>query len=212
MAWLIDGIQIGLILCCLIGPIFFALIQAGVEEGLRAGTMVGLGIWISDVLFIAAVYFGLAYVTRLISGENFSLYLGIGGSIILMVFGLSAYFSKPPSIDLEMGRPMRSSSYWSLWLKGFLINTVNPFTVIFWLGLMTTTVIDGNLSTYETQMFFGGILGTIVLTDFLNVVLAKWIRRVMQPKHVLWLRRISGVALIIFGVVLLVRVGIVPGF
>ena len=57
---LIEGIKVGLILCFLIGPIFFALVQTGVEEGLRAGTAVGLGIWISDLIFILGVYRGIS--------------------------------------------------------------------------------------------------------------------------------------------------------
>jgi threonine/homoserine/homoserine lactone efflux protein len=49
-------------------------------------------------------------------------------------------------------------------------------------------------------------LGTIVVTDLLKVLLAKRIRYSLRPVHLLWLRRISGAALIAFGVVLLVRV------
>ena len=206
MEFLLNGIKFGLVLCILLGPIFFALIQAGVEEGIRAGTMVGLGIWISDLIFIFGVYLGLSYVRQIVELDNFTLYLGVGGSITLLFFGIGALVSKPPSFESALSGPIRSSSYFSLWLKGFLINTINPFTVFFWMGLMSTLIIEGDLNHTQATLFFTGILGTIIATDFAKVLLAKKIRKRLKPVHVLWLRRISGAALIAFGIALLVRV------
>ncbi|MCB0558142.1 MAG: LysE family transporter [Lewinellaceae bacterium] len=208
MDFIFDGIQLGLILAILIGPIFFALIQAGVEQGIRAGSMVGLGIWVSDLLFIFGAYFGVSYVTRLVEGPEFALYLGVAGSITLTAFGLGALLSAPKSgVNPQWAKStFRSSSYFSLWLKGFLINTINPFTFFFWIGVTSTRVFDGGLDSREAILFFSAIFGTILITDFTKVVLAKRIRRMLRPVHLLWLRRISGVALIVFALVLLVRV------
>ncbi len=203
-----NGIKLGLILAILVGPIFFALIQAGVEQGIRAGAMVGLGIWISDILFIFGAYFGVSYLTSIVESPQFALYLGIAGSITLTFFGLGALLTAPKA----GGNPQwakasfRSSTYFSLWMKGFLINTINPFTFFFWIGVTTTMVIDGGLDNGEATLFFSGIFGTIVFTDFFKVVLSKRIRQALKPIHLLWLRRISGGALIVFAVVLLVRV------
>jgi len=203
-----EGIKFGLALSILIGPIFFAIVQAGVEEGARAGTMVGLGIWVSDLLFIIAVYYSLSYINQVASSDQFALYLGVGGSIVLAAFGLGALLTAP-----KVGAgpqwtkyTVRKSSYFSHWLKGFLINTVNPFTFFFWIGVASTVVVDGDLTQQEAIYFFSGILGTIIITDFIKALLAKRIRRVLRPVHLMWLRRISGGALIVFAVVLLVRV------
>ncbi|MCB9295918.1 MAG: LysE family transporter [Lewinellaceae bacterium] len=208
MDLIFNGIKLGLILAILVGPIFFALIQAGVEQGIRAGTMVGLGIWISDVLFIFGAYFGVSYLTGLVESPEFALYLGIVGSITLTAFGLGTLITAPQAgASPQWAKAdLRASGYFSLWLKGFLINTVNPFTFFFWIGVTTTMVFDGGLDSREATLFFGGIFGTIVFTDFSKVILAKRIRRALQPIHLLWLRRISGGALIVFAVVLLVRV------
>ncbi len=205
MKSLIEGIQTGLILCFLIGPIFFTLIQTGVERGFRAGTAVGLGIWISDTLFVLVFYSGVSYIGQLLAWRGFSFFVGILGSLILAAFGVWALLTKPafqrPS-DLHF-KP--SASYFSLGLKGFLINSINPFTVLFWFGLMSTTILKSNLNSYDVSLFFIGAIGTVVVTDILKILLAKRIRRWLQPQHILILRRISGVALIFFGIVLLIR-------
>ncbi|MDX1666458.1 MAG: LysE family transporter [Saprospiraceae bacterium] len=208
MGTVIDGIKIGMILGILVGPIFFALVQAGVERGVRAGTAVGLGIWISDLLFITGIYFGISYVDKLVTWPDFSFYLGAFGSLILLGFGLGTLLTRPPSVDIgePSSRERQNTPYLSLWLKGFLINTINPFTVFFWTGLISTTLIDDKLAAREALLFFGSILMTIVFMDFLKVVLAKRIRRWLNPLHIMRLRRISGLALIVFGFILMVRV------
>lgn len=205
MQYFLEGLKIGLALAILLGPIFFALIQAGVEQGPKAGTMVGLGIWISDLLFILTVYYGLSYVGQLVKSEAFPLYLGIGGSIILVAFGLGTLLSKPPTLEALSDSTIKAADYWSLWLKGFLINTINPFTVFFWFGAMSPLVIEDDLNKVQVLLFFSGILGTIIFTDLAKVLLAKQIRNRMRQVHLVWLRRISGLALIFFGIVLLIR-------
>ena len=138
---------------------------------------------------------------------EFALYLGIAGSITLTAFGLGALLSRPKPEPIHNGRKrlFRSSSYFSLWLKGFLINTIN-LSLFFLLDRCDEHPgFDGGLDTQEATLF-GAIFGTIVFTDLSKVILAKRIRRVLRPVHLLWLRRISGGALIVFAVVLLVRV------
>lgn len=207
MDMLFGGIKVGLILSFMIGPIFFALVQTSVEEGFRAGAMVALGIWVSDASFVLAVYYGVSYLAEIVKAPSFSLILGIAGSILLACFGLVTLLTIPKGL-LTGVLPdyKRSSSYLSLFIKGFLINTINPFTVFFWTSLMGTVVIKDGFDSQQALWFFGGVLGTIVTTDLLKVILAKKIRYSLRPVHLLWLRRISGGALIVFGVVLLFRV------
>ena len=136
MDMLFDGIKIGLILGFMIGPIFFALVQTSVEEGFRAGAMVALGIWVSDFLFVLAVYFGVSYLADIVNTQSFTLIMGIGGSILLACFGIASLLTIPKGLlTASLPEYKRSSSYVSLFVKGFLINTINPFTVFFWLGI-----------------------------------------------------------------------------
>ncbi len=200
------GILWGLFLTILIGPIFFTLIQTGIEQGFRAGFVVGLGIWMSDLFFILGIYFSLSYFIEVSEGENFELYLGLIGGTILVAFGLGTFFSKPPNYQDEAQKKSILNSYPALWLKGMIVNAVNPFTVIFWIGVMSSVVVKKALSPFEVFLFFFGIIGTIFITDCLKVYLAKEIRKKLAPKHFVLLRKISGSALIFFGILLVIRV------
>lgn len=205
MELLWNGIKFGLALSILAGPILFALVQTSVEQGFRAGWAVGFGIWSSDLFFILATYFGISYVAELTKWDGLEFTLGIAGGIILIIFGTGALVLKTPAIENFEKKAIRYSTYFSLWLKGFLINTVNPFTLFFWIGVSGMLFTEKELQANEAQLFYGGLIGTIVATDSAKVALAKFIRRWLKPNFILWMRRVAGIALIIFGIVLLIR-------
>lgn len=206
MNYLWEGIKIGLVLSMLAGPLFLTLVQTGVEKGFRAGMTVGIGIWISDALFVLTVYFGLAFVAGLVDGQLFKRVLGLAGGVILVAFGVIALLSKPlASVSSQPWK--RSASNWlALGLKGFLINTINPFTFFFWIGIAGHAVMADGLSRAQSFDYFAGILGTIITTDTLKVALARRIRPWLSPSHLMWMRKVAGAGLILFGILLILRV------
>lgn len=206
MELLWNGIKLGLVLSVLTGPIVFALLQTSIEQGFRAGVMVAMGIWISDLIFVAVTYFGVSYVAELARWDGLEFWLGVAGGVILLVVGGSMLLLKPPPVEhFEQKKAVRFSSRFSLWTKGFLINTVNPFTFFFWLGVSGMLFTEKALQPDEAQLFYGGLLGTIVFTDSIKVGLAKSLRRWLKPKNILLIRKIAGITLLVFGIVLFVR-------
>lgn len=201
----LDGLLFGLPLAILMGPLLFAMVQTSIEQGFRAGLAIGMGIWVSDIIFIACAFFGVTYIMAITEWEGFEMTLGVAGTIILFIIGFGMILSKTQNLDDLKKARTRYSSYFSLWSKGFLINTINPFTFIFWF-----VVAPAQASKYldlsgGPAQFYLGILTTILVTDFLKIALAKKIQPWLKAKYVLLMRRIAGVALIIFGFALLIR-------
>ena len=90
---LFEGIWFGLMLAVLAGPILFALLQAGIEQGFKAGMMVALGVFFSDVLFVLTVYFGLTYILAIVNLDGFKITLGVAGGIALILIGIGTLLS-----------------------------------------------------------------------------------------------------------------------
>ncbi len=195
----------GLALSVLVGPLLFALVQTGIEKGIRAGIIMGLGIWLSDLLFISGAYWGVSHIMAITEMDHFEFYLGGIGGIILIVIGIATMLTRPPAVE-NASSSSKGSSYFALAMKGFAINTFNPFTVLFWISMMSTVVLKDDLSGLEAFLFFGGIMGTVIFFDSLKVVLAKMIRKKLKPVYILRMRQVSGAALLIFGIVLMIRV------
>ena len=201
LAIFLEGVVFGLILTIMLGPIFVALTQTGIEKGARAGFTVGLGVWTSDLLVILFSYLFISKVDALVQDEVFKYWMGSVGGFILITFGIAIFLKKKESI--KEGGSYTSKNYFCFWLKGFLVNTINPFTFIFWLGVISTKVIGVNMNDTQASVFISAIMITIIFTDTLKVLGAKAIRSKLESSHIQMISRVAGAALVVFGVVLL---------
>ena len=203
MLALLNGIGWGLFLTILVGPIFLSLVQTGLEKGIRLGLAIAAGIFISDLLFILFIYWGLGMVTFT---STFYLYLGIIGGILLCVFGIAGLFTKVK--EFEPNSLIQAKTYGGYFMKGLLINTVNPFTVFFWITIATTVV--SKYTREDSVFFYIGIIITILITDVSKVLLSNSLRKILTTKALQKAKVIGGIAMIIFGVILFVRIIFFP--
>jgi len=198
-----EGILLGLTLAIMLGPIFVATTQTSIEKGYIPGLTVGLGIWTSDFLFISSSLVFIKYLKALTESTSFVFWVGLLGGLVLLVFGISMLLKKHVTIGDQPS--YKAKNYLGFWAKGFLVNTLNPFTFIFWFGIASSYVIGRNMGFRDTLIFMGSIYGTVMFTDWLKIYLAKWLRNHLTPIHLARITKISGAALFIFGIVLLVR-------
>lgn len=199
-----QGALLGLSLSILAGPMLFILMQLGVEKGFRAGATAGFGVWASDALYVLTAYLGISYLLQLTQWQGFKLWASLAGGLILIVIGATTLFARPKRNDNLNNTPV-GHNWAGYWMKGFLVNTFNPFTAFFWIGVMTTISADGPLPAFDASLFFGSIIGVIIITDLLKVLLAKRIQHWMKYSYLLALRRVAGTALVAFGVFLMFR-------
>ena len=87
----INGLVFGLLLCVLIGPVFFALIQNSIEKGFKAGFFMAIGIAVSDAFYILVTYLGISQLTN---NEQFNMWLGGLGGVIMLGFGIFYMFKR----------------------------------------------------------------------------------------------------------------------
>lgn len=206
MSLILDGFLLGITLTILLGPIFVALTQTGIQRGIRAGLSVGTGIWISDVLVIVTAYFFIKEIDTITQNKSFHNWMGWIGGVILIFFGIISLLKKP-KLD-EKIPAFNAKSYAGYWTKGFAVNFFNPFTFVFWIGVMTTYVIGKKIDGWETTLLFGSIMFTIIITDSLKVVLAKLIKSRLTAKHIIVFSKVAGIMLITFGVILILRTNV----
>src|SRR6185295_13522883 len=85
MKIILNGIQLGVVLAFLIGPVFFSIIQTSVERGFWKGALVAMGVSISDIIYVVVCYFGLVHFFQ---DPQFRTYMAYVGGGILILFGL----------------------------------------------------------------------------------------------------------------------------
>ncbi len=92
-----EGFSVGLLLSALIGPVFFALIQASLTNGFRYAAALATGILVSDLIYVLVTFFGIKFIAGF---ESFEVVLGLGGGLILIGFGINSIFKKNIYDDL----------------------------------------------------------------------------------------------------------------
>ena len=203
MQYIAEGILFGLTLTMLLGPIFIVLIQASLENGSRAGLIAASGIWTSDILIVGLALGFIQNISPYVQSGGFVFWMGLIGGIVLIAVGV-ATFGKKPEINFDR-KSIGKRGIIGYWLKGFMVNTINPFTFIFWLSTITALVVRRQLNDLESILFTGSIIMTIVITDSLKVLMAKLIRKKINESILSKINKIAGTALIVFGFVLLLR-------
>jgi len=204
MQFIIEGIFLGLVLAVSMGPIFVALTQASLEKGATAGFAVGFGVWVSDIIIVIISLLMIKEISEVVNGDVFQFWMGVAGVVVLSIFGIVLIMKKPKIANNQDLISM--SNFVNYWFKGFLINTLNPFTFIFWLGTMSTYKIGKLVSTEELSILLFTILAVIIISDSIKIILAKLIRNSLEDKHVEWISKISGAGLIGFACFLLYQV------
>jgi len=129
MQFIVEGLLFGLFLSVSLGPIFIALTQTAVEKGGKAGMTVGLGVWISDFIILFVTFIFIKTLSATIESESFKFWMGMAGGIVMIFYGLISMF-KRVELDLNQ-RKHEYKDYIGFWLKGFMVNTINPFTFLF---------------------------------------------------------------------------------
>ncbi len=188
-----NGLMFGLFLTILIGPVFFALIQTSIDKGFRSGAGMAVGIAISDTLYIIIASFSVAAIAN---SKSFQMWLGLLGGTIMVIFGCASLFKtvKEPSGDAEI---RKADSLFSQILKGFLLNGINPFVLLFWIGVATMVTLEYRYTTDLQLVFFTAIICTVLTLDIVKAFTANKLRRLLSPRFLTWMNRIVGVVLIL---------------
>jgi threonine/homoserine/homoserine lactone efflux protein len=198
---IIKGIGFGLLIAVLLGPVFFALIQTSITKGFGAGAGMAVGIVLSDAFCVAISFLGLMQVVQ---GPVALRWIGIIGGLFMLIYGIVLLLSRKVQReavhlpDVNTGLVFGGSL-----AKGFLLNILNPFVIVYWLGVSSFVSSMPELDKTDKLWFFAGTLGTILATDLLKSWGAKKLRHYVTRQVILWLNRISGSVLLLFGVKIL---------
>jgi threonine/homoserine/homoserine lactone efflux protein len=200
MAKVLEGVQFGIFLAFLIGPVFFTILQTSIERGFFYGAMVALGVSLSDILYVAICYFGLI---TLVNDPANAMYLAYGGGAVLIGFGTYHTFIKGRSRATPGTVTIKAKSPFRYVLKGFILNGFSPTVLFFWVATVSSLMTLGYNNGRDFSIFFGALLITVLLMDVLKAFLADKLRNMVTVRFIRLSNIILGIVLIGFGLKLI---------
>jgi threonine/homoserine/homoserine lactone efflux protein len=197
------GLAMGLLLALSVGPVIFTIIKQSINNGRSGGFSFVIGVWISDFLLVILSNAFSEMVTRLL---DFKTQIGVVGSAFLIGMGIFYLFFKKVHIhpeDISMP-PLTGGDHAKIVLQGFLLNTLNPAVMAFWLTAATAIAITHTVR--DRIIIFATALILNMCADVVKVTLAGKLRKKLNVKNIRLINKISGLILLIFGAVLLLGV------
>lgn len=202
---ILSGIPWGIFLSFMIGPVFFILLETSIIKGFRAALVFDLGVVLGDIVFIAIAYLG-SY--RLIQSLKDQPALFIFGGVIMLAYGVISFvqLKKVEKINTDsIDREIVKKNYFSLFMKGFLLNIINIGVLGFWLAIIISVGPKLEMQTSRMLTFFVSVIGTYLIIDCFKILLAKQLKSRLTPYNILKIKKGISVVMMIFGIVLITQ-------
>ncbi len=199
------AIPLGFLLSFMIGPVFFVLLETSATKGFRAALIFDLGVVLADILFITVAYFSSFQLLQNLSNQP-GLY--VFGGVILLIYGIITFKKKQVKLRNEAVK-ITSSDYFSLFVKGFLLNFINIGVLVFWLGIIIIVGPSLENNSERIIVFFTAMIAAYFVTDLFKILLAKQLRKKLTPRRIFLVKKGLGLILMICGLVLIIK-GFLP--
>ena len=193
----LQGILLGLGVSVPIGPINVLIMSYALKSYTKA-LCLGLGAMSADALYLLLSAFGVA---KLLNSPDFFRVLAIFGASFLLYMAWQIFKSAKNEIKTKSVDTDKIGSHGAVYLKGFLLNLLNPFVIMFWLSVSATTAKIGG--SYGVVLA-GLVLGIFSWISLFPLVIYKN-RKFVSPKVAMWLAYISALILVGFAISLIYK-------
>ena len=201
---ILTGIPLGILLCFMIGPVFFVLLETAAVKGFRAAIVFDLGVILADILFISIAYFGSYRLIREIK-DNPAIF--IFGGMLMFGYGVISFLKLRKisrTIDIEIiDAELIKKNYVGLFVKGFWLNFINVGVLLFWFLVIITIGPKLQMETPRMITFFSTVIGSYLVFDTGKILLAKQLKHKLTPKNIMKIKKIISIVLIIFGLTIM---------
>ncbi len=195
----LKGFAISLLLVFSVGPVVFTIIKQSINNGRAGGFSFVAGVWLSDLFWVI-----LSNVFSELVGQmlHFKKEIGFAGSLFLLALGIYYLFFKKIHLKEDEAKiKITTSKHAQLVLSGFVLNSVNPAVMAFW--LTTATAIAASHNFKERIIIFTTCIVINTTVDILKVLLAGKIRKSLNEKNISLINKISGLILLSFAAALI---------
>ena len=186
---------VGLAVAAPVGPMSLLCMRRTLTRGWRPGLATGLGIAAGDATFAAAAALGLAGLSAFMLAHQKPLHLAAG--LFLLWLGLKALWRK--TSDTTAASP-ETGSLAGTATGAWLLTLTNPPTIIMFAAVFAALAPRDGLDAAGAVQTVGGVFGGSMVWWCGVVGSVAAARHAIGAPARLWIDRVSGVALALFGV------------
>ena len=196
---LLKGMAIGFLAAAPAGPSGVLVIQRTLNKGRWKGFLTGLGVSISDAVYIFITMMCLSLVLGYLENPDVALVVKLAGCVLLMVFGITTVRNNPLAKSKEVS--VKKESLGQFTLTGFLVAIVNPLVVFFYMGLFAffSLPVDDFSTGLKIETYAFTLMGDVCWWLTLSTLINK-VRNRFDLRGLWIINRVLGTILIVASV------------
>ena len=198
ISFLMRGLIIGFSIAATVGPMCILCINRTLHKGQLYGLVSGLGIATADAVYGSIAGFGLTVITSFLVSQQMWIHL-IGG-LFLVYLGIKTTFTRPA----ERAAAAKADDFVGAYISTFLLTLTNPLTILSFAAIFAGIGVGGASKSYLSAplvvcgVFLGSVTWWCILTSGISLL-----RKRFTARWLLWINRISGVIILLFGILAL---------
>ena len=196
--FIVRGFLIGFSVAAVVGPIGVLCIQRTARKGFLYGLVTGLGAATADAMYGGIAGFGLTVMaTFLVSQQG---WIHIIGGLFLVYLGIKTVFTRPA----ERAATARADNFLGAYASTLLLTLTNPQTILSFAAIYAGIGVGGgkNGALSATLVVSGVFLGSTLWWCLLSAGISL-LRGKLTYRWFLWINRIAGSVIILFGLLAL---------
>ena len=197
---ILKGMAIGFLAAAPTGPSGVLVIPRTLNKGRWKGFLTGLGVSISDAIYIMITMMCLSLVLGYLEDSTIALVVKLVGCALLLVFGITTVRNNPLAASKEV--KVKKDSIWQIMLTGFGVAIVNPLVVFFYMGLFAffSLPVDDFSTDVKMQTYLFVLMGDVCWWLTLSTLINK-LRNRFDLRGLWMINRVLGTILIVAAVV-----------
>ena len=196
---ILKGMAIGFLAAAPTGPSGVLVLTRKLNKGRWTGFRKGLGVSISDAVYIMITMMCLSLVLGYLEDATIALVVKLLGCALLLIFGITTVRNNPLAASKEV--KVKKDSVWQIMLTGFGVAIVNPLVVFFYMGLFAffSLPVDDFDTALKMQTYLFVLLGDVCWWLTLSTLINK-VRNRFDLRGLWIINRILGTILIVASV------------
>ena len=198
MSFFVRGLLIGISIAAVVGPMSILCMQRTLIFGQRYGLISGLGIATADAVYGSIAAFGVTVIAGFLVSQQ--VWIRLIGGLFLVYLGIKIVLTRPA----ERAAAAEANSFFGAYASTLLLTLTNPLTILSFAAIFAGIGVAGASKSYLSAtlvvlgVFAGSALWWCLLTSAISLL-----RRKLTPAWLLWINRISGSIITLFGVIAL---------
>ena len=155
-----EGFLTGITLTAMLGPVTMTILRYGMQVNKIAGVWAAIGTWVSDFVFIAGTFWMTASISEWAAQPQVKKWIYLVGGTALAMMGVWMMMTKRNA--MTDNNIVSKGSYTQAFAAGFLVNSMSPFTLFFWIGAALVL----HMQSENPAWYYAGLMLSLAMGDF----------------------------------------------